>query len=95
MVVYTPRGGTVYKKGEIVILRDHEDVPYVAIGLKAEVIRYIGGYYIAVIAKDIDGDVIRDGSARHDGVLRVRVESVRRMTPLELLADCAEDITEE
>lgn len=83
-----------FKRGERALLLDAEDVPFVAIGLMAEVVAHRGSY-VSLIVRDYDGSVIRDGGARLDGVLRVKETSVRPPSALEELADCAEDSSEE
>lgn len=81
-------------KGSTVILLDHEDVPYVCVGMPAEIVESRYGY-VGVVVRDYDGTVIRYASARHDGVLRLDWRAVRFPSPLELLGLAAEDSPED
>jgi len=72
-------------KGTFVQLLDHEDVPYHAINAYAEV-DYCRDGGIGVIVRDKNGRVMPLGSARFNGVLRLPVEAIRTLSPLESLA---------
>ena len=74
------------KKGQWVVLLDHEETPFVLINKLVQVVERPRGGYIGVVAYDDDGDVVEEGSARTDGILRLPVACIRPLRPLEQLA---------
>ena len=75
-----------FRKNEWVVLLDHEETPYVLINKMAKVVQGSRQGYVGVVAYDEYGDVVMEGSARTDGILRISVACVRHLRPLEQLA---------
>ena len=79
-----------FRKGAHVVFLDHEETPWILVG-KIGMVDHARSGYVGVIARDIDGHIVRETPyAERTGVTIVPYEAVRRLSPMEELALAAD-----